>query len=67
MSFANGRGGCQAGDVHLDTDSVLMEELVFVPFSRATLFGMDLGPKSLWTMLIILGLNFLFIYYSLKN
>lgn len=56
-----------AGDVHLDTDSVLMGELVFVPFSRVTLLGMDLGPKSLWTMLIILGLNFLFIYLFFKE
>lgn len=56
-----------AGDVHLDTDSVLMGELVFVPFSRVALFGMDLGPVSLWTMLIILGLNFLFIYLFFKE
>lgn len=56
-----------AGDVHLDTDSVLMGELVFVPFSRVTLFGMDLGPESLWTMLIILGLNFIFIYLFFKE
>ena len=56
-----------AGDVHLDTDSVLMGELVFVPFSRVTLLGIDLGPESLWTMLIILGLNFLFIFLFFKE
>lgn len=56
-----------AGDVHLDTDSVLMGELVFVPFSRVALLGMDLGPKSLWTMLVILGLNVSFIYLFFKE
>ncbi len=56
-----------AGDVHLDTDAVLMGELVFVPFSRVSLFGMDLGPESLWSMLVILGLNFLFIYLFFKE
>lgn len=56
-----------AGDVHLDTDSVLMGELVFVPFSRVELLGLDLGPESLWSMLIILVLNFLFIYLFFKE
>ncbi len=56
-----------AGDVHLDTDSVLMGELVFAPFSRVTLFGLDFGPESLWSMLIILSLNFLFIYLFFKE
>lgn len=56
-----------AGDVHLDTDSVLMGELVFVPFSRVEFLGLDLGPESLWSMLIILVLNFLFIYLFFKE
>lgn len=58
-----------AGDVHLDTDSVLMGELAFAPFSRMVIFGMDIGPQSLWTMLIILVINALFIglfYKELK-
>lgn len=58
-----------AGDVHLDADSVLMGELAFAPFRRLTLFGMDLGPKSLWTMSVILALNAAFIgvfYKELK-
>lgn len=46
-----------AGSVHLDTDSVLMGELAFAPFKRAILFGRDIGPLSLWTMLGILLLN----------
>lgn len=56
-----------AGDVHLDTDSVLMGELAFVAFDRVSLFGLDLGPKSLWVMLVILLLNSLFILFFFKE
>ena len=53
-----------ANDVHLDTDVVLLGELAFAPFDRFLLDGMDLGPKSLWTigviLLITLGLLFAF-------
>lgn len=58
-----------AGDVHLDTDSVLMGELAFAPFNRVVVFGMDIGPQALWTMFIILIINALFIglfYKELK-
>ncbi|RME66244.1 MAG: metal ABC transporter permease, partial [Caldilineae bacterium] len=34
-----------AGDVHLDIDAVLLGELAFAPFSRATYLGLDL-PKG---------------------
>lgn len=40
-----------AGDVHLDTDAVLLGELAFAPFDRLEAFGLDLGPKAFWTML----------------
>lgn len=56
-----------AGDVHLDTDSVLMGELAFVPFSRVELFGYDLGSQSLWSMLVILLLNVIFVYSFYKE
>lgn len=56
-----------AGDVHLDTDSVLMGELAFVPFRRFEIFGYDLGPQSLWVMLVILLLNSLFIFVFYKE
>lgn len=58
-----------AGDIHLDTDSVLMGELAFVPFRRAVVFGQDIGPSAMWRMIIILLLNALFIglfYKELK-
>lgn len=56
-----------AGNVHLDTDSVLMGELAFVAFDRVQLFGFDLGPKSLWTMGVILLLNLTFIKLLFKE
>jgi manganese/zinc/iron transport system permease protein len=43
-----------AGDVHLDTDVVLMGEIAFAPFNRLIVNGMDIGPKSLWVMGCIL-------------
>ena len=43
-----------AKDVHLDVDAVLLGELAFAPFDRLLMFGMDVGPKSLWVMGIIL-------------
>jgi manganese/zinc/iron transport system permease protein len=46
-----------AGDVHLDTDAVLLGELAFAPFRRFELAGRDLGPRALWAMSAILMLN----------
>ncbi len=46
-----------AGNVHLDTDAVLLGELAFAPFDRLVLNGVDLGPRSLWTMGAVLILN----------
>lgn len=46
-----------AGDVHLDTDVVLLGELAFVPFDRLALAGFDLGPAALYKMGAVLILN----------
>jgi manganese/zinc/iron transport system permease protein len=46
-----------AGDVHLDTDAVLLGELAFAPFDRFVVAGRDLGPRALWMMGGILALN----------
>jgi len=46
-----------AGDVHLDTDAVLLGELAFAPFRRLEVGGTDLGPRALWVMSAILLLN----------
>ncbi len=58
-----------AGNVHLDTDAVLLGELAFAPFDRFELAGLDLGPKALVSMSAILALNLAFIglfYKELK-
>lgn len=56
-----------AGNVHLDTDAVLMGELAFVPFDRLSVLGFDIGPKSLWVMLVVLLINSLFILLFFKE
>lgn len=56
-----------AGDVHLDTDAVLVGELAFAPFDRFVVFGRDLGPRGLYLMLGILLANLLFITLFYKE
>lgn len=56
-----------AGDIHLDADAVIMGELAFAPFRRLVLFGIDVGPRALWTMSVILLGNGLFIYLFFKE
>jgi len=46
-----------ANDVHLDVDAVLLGELAFAPFDRLIISGVDVGPKSLWVMGIILTIT----------
>lgn len=55
-----------ANDVHLDIDAVLLGELAFTPFDRLYYSDMDLGPKSLWVIGIILTftLGLLFAFYK---
>jgi manganese/zinc/iron transport system permease protein len=56
-----------AGDVHLDTDSVLLGEIAWVPFDQIVLGGVELGPRALWTMGAILILNLLVIGLAWKE
>ena len=56
-----------AGDVHLDTDAVLLGELAFAPFNRLRLFGADIGPEALYTTGSILLLNLIFIVLFYKE
>lgn len=55
-----------AGNVHLDTDAVLMGELAFAAFNRFTPFGVDLGPVMLYLMggILLLNLVFIFLFYK---
>jgi manganese/zinc/iron transport system permease protein len=43
-----------ANDVHLDVDAVLLGELAFAPFDRLLISEVDVGPKSLWVIGVIL-------------
>lgn len=56
-----------AGDVHLDTDAVLLGELAFAPFRRLAVAGVDMGPKALYVMSVILLLNVSFITVLYKE
>ena len=56
-----------AGDVHLDTDAVLLGELAFAPFNRLRLFGLDIGPEALYSTGGILLINLLFIVLFYKE
>ncbi|HSV31030.1 MAG TPA: metal ABC transporter permease [Atribacteraceae bacterium] len=55
-----------AGDVHLDTDVVLLGELVFAPFDRLVIAGRDLGPRTLWlaTSTAIANLVFIALFFK---
>lgn len=56
-----------ANDVHLDVDAVLLGELAFASFDRLLMFGMDVGPKSLWVMGIILFSTVLLLFMFFKE
>jgi manganese/zinc/iron transport system permease protein len=56
-----------AGNVHLDTDAVLLGELAFAPFRRLRPGGIDLGPRALWVMGGILLFDLLFIIVFFKE
>lgn len=55
-----------ANDIHLDTDAVLLGELAFAPFNRYMPGGIDLGPKSLWVMglILICSVTVLVLFYK---
>ncbi|MEJ2582718.1 MAG: metal ABC transporter permease [Acidobacteriota bacterium] len=56
-----------AGDIHLDTDSVLLGEIAWAPFDQMIVGGMELGPRALWTMGGILALNLVAIGLAWKE
>ena len=56
-----------AGNVHLDTDSVLLGELAFAPFRRLEVAGVDIGPRALYLMGAVLLLNVAFIFTFYKE
>lgn len=56
-----------AGDIHLDTDSVLLGELAFAPFNRMIIGGVDIGAEAMITMGIILALNVVLVVVFFKE
>ncbi|MCI0395365.1 MAG: metal ABC transporter permease [Chloroflexi bacterium] len=56
-----------ARNVHLDQHVVFQGDLAFAPFDRAIVFGLDLGPRTLVIMSVILLLNLAFIYLFYKE
>ncbi|WP_083963824.1 metal ABC transporter permease [Spirochaeta cellobiosiphila] len=55
------------GDVHLDTDAVLLGELVFTPLDRISVMGWDLGPRMAWIMGLILLINLSILFLLFKE
>ena len=55
-----------AGNVHLDTDCILLGELAFAPFDRLIINGMDLGAKGLYTggAVLILSIAVISLFYK---
>jgi manganese/zinc/iron transport system permease protein len=55
-----------SGDVHLDTDVVLLGELAFAPFERLVIAGYDMGPQALYLMggILVLNLAGLLLFYK---
>lgn len=55
-----------AGDIHLDTDVVLVGELAFAPFDRFVVFGLDIGPRGLYLMggIMLFNLFLLLVFYK---
>lgn len=56
-----------AGNVHLDTDAVLLGEVVFAPFDRLIVGGTDFGPRTLWLVAAIGLINLAFVVAFYKE
>ncbi|MGH7444540.1 MAG: metal ABC transporter permease, partial [Longimicrobiales bacterium] len=56
-----------AGNVHLDTDAVLLGEIAFAPFRRLEIGGVDFGPRTLYVMGAVLLVNAAFIALLYKE
>ena len=56
-----------AGDVHIDTDAVLLGELAFAPFNRVRIGNLDFGPEALYTTGAILIINLIFVVVFYKE
>jgi manganese/zinc/iron transport system permease protein len=55
-----------AGNIHLDTDAVLLGEIAFSPFNQLTLMGRQMGPIAIWVMggILLLNIGFITTFYK---
>jgi manganese/zinc/iron transport system permease protein len=56
-----------ADDTHLDLDAVLLGEIVFAPFDRMVIAGIDLGPRAMVMNGIALLLSAMFMWVFWKE
>lgn len=56
-----------AGDTHLDLDAVLLGEIVFAPFDRMVIAGVDLGPRAFVMNAVVFVLSVLFMWAFWKE
>ena len=56
-----------ASQVHLDRDSILLGELIFVVFDRVQIAGHDLGPKALYRALAVFIVDGIFIAFFYRQ
>jgi manganese/zinc/iron transport system permease protein len=57
----------KANDVHLDIDAVLVGELALAPFDRLLISGVDVGPKALWVIGVILVITIVLLLAFFKE
>jgi len=55
-----------ARNVHLDEHIIFQGDLAFAPFDRMVVWGLDLGPRSLIVMsiIVLLDLGFIILFYK---
>ncbi|WP_096152853.1 MULTISPECIES: metal ABC transporter permease [Bacillus] len=56
-----------AGRIHLDVDHALMGEIAFVPWDTWAIAGINLGPKAVWMLGIVLLINLIVIVLFYKE
>ncbi|MEC1663812.1 metal ABC transporter permease [Bacillus halotolerans] len=54
-------------NVHLDIEHSLMGEIAFVPWNTITVFGVDIGPKAFWMLVVVLLFNITMISVCYKE
>lgn len=55
-----------AGDTHLDLDAVLLGEIIFSPFDRIVLGGVDIGPRAMIMngVALFLSVTFMVVFWK---